>query len=107
MFSERVEVSDEFKGIVEQEWTSWEKRVMVELSRWQWVHPNNFSDVAATKGLNTQEIRYILATYALKHPETTKFGDVMEHKYTFSSPELKVAGVLVNLETLHSPYYVR
>lgn len=106
LLPDRVEVSDDFKIAIESEWSAWDARVAIELARRPWVHPGNFADVAATRNLNPSEIRYILATYAVKHPDTTKFGNVMEQVYSFSQPELKVSGVLVNLSMLQSPYFI-
>lgn len=107
LIPDRLDISNDFKEAVEQDWADWERRIGIELERSRWLHPKDFSDLAATQGLAAREIRYVLALYASKHPETTKFGDVVKHIYPLMAPDLVVAGVLVRLDVLEPPYEVR
>jgi hypothetical protein len=59
---------------IDENWDSWEKRISIELGRYNWVTVNRLQDMADLLGAHLESIELAFAKYASTHAVEVKYG---------------------------------
>jgi hypothetical protein len=99
-------VTEATKKEIDEDWTSIENRIRVELERKLIVRYTDFSDLEEVRSYDMQTFWYILALYATKNPESVKFGALWKENGEEDKPSLIDVNVLVDSRILLSKGYL-
>lgn len=100
-------IDKDFRELVIARWKFLSKYINSLLENQQWVDTDDLSPISLDWGYSDYQMQYILSQYALKHPETTKYGVLIVRKTKKEDPYLLKGGekVLINLESLDRSKY--
>lgn len=100
-------LTQETKDEIESDWIFLENRIKSELERKVFVSYKNFHDLEEVRGYDMQTLWYILALYASKNSDTSKFGALWKLSDDGSDPSLIDTNVLADSRIfLSKNYYI-